>query len=133
MCFENTMQERKNGCNCPMECSTVSYSFSLVSTKLNEKEMCQNLSKNGQFWTKQFEADAHKDPPQFMRKLLKVRNNVSDDAKEYCRRNIKYRAEVIFRLATDSMSVTVMSSRLSFFDKMSAFGKNASIDAIISY
>ena len=66
---------------------------------------------------------AHKIPPQFERKLIEIKNNVSSDQVDYCKRNLQYRAMVIFRLATDSMSVTVMSSRLSFFDKMSAFGK----------
>ena len=69
---------------------------------------------------------AHKIPPQFERKLIEIKNNVSSDQVDYCKRNLQYRAMVIFRLATDSMSVTVMSSRLSFFDKMSAFGKIAS-------
>ena len=52
-----------------------------------------------------------------------IKYNVSKDPIDYCKKNLKYRAEVIFRLATDSLSVTVMSRRLSFFDKMSAFGK----------
>ena len=54
---------------------------------------------------------------------MKIKNNVSEDAQEYCKKNLQYRAELIFKMATDSVSVTVMSQRLSFFDKMSAFGK----------
>ena len=64
----------------------------------------------------------HKFPPQFIRKLIEVKDNVSSNATEYCKRNLEYRAEVIFRMATDSVTVTVMSSRLSFFDMMSSFG-----------
>ena len=64
----------------------------------------------------------HKSPPQFIRKLIEYKDNTSSDPSDTCKVNIQYRAEVIFRLATDSISVTVMSRRLSFFDKLSAFG-----------
>ena len=105
-----------------MECNSITYSFRVVSTKLEEDEVCEGKDSSGvSFMNEQFYA--HKIPPQFERKLIEIKNNVSSDEVEYCKRNLQYRAMVIFRLATDSMSVTVMSSRLSFFDKMSAFGK----------
>ena len=69
------------------------------------------------------EFNSHKYIHPFISKLRKIKHNITEDAMDNCARNLQYRAEVIFRLATDSMSVTVMSSRLSFFDKMSAFGK----------
>ena len=99
--------------------------FVFFSTKFEEEEMCPNVKNKGDFLMKEFYT--HKFPHQFIRKLIEVKNeNISSDAVEHCKRNLQYRAEVIFKLATDSMSVTVMSSRLSFFDKMSAFGKIAS-------
>ena len=58
-----------------------------------------------------------------LRELNKFKNNVSEiSLDEHCKKNLRFRAEVIFRLATDSMDVTVISRRLSFFDMMSAFG-----------
>ena len=109
-------------CDCPMECTTISYSFRVVSTKFEDKEMCGETSENSVM--NDFNLVGHKFPHQFIRKLIHLKNNsVSSNEVEYCKRNLKYRAEVIFMLATDSMSVTIMSSRLSFFDKMSAFGK----------
>ena len=108
-------------CDCPMECTTISYSFRVVSTKFEDKEMCGETSENSVM--NDFNLVGHKFPRQFIRKLIHLKNNsVSSNEVEYCKRNLQYRAEVIFRLATDSMSVTVMSRRLSFFDKMSAFG-----------
>jgi len=112
-------------CNCPIECNSISYSFTLESSELNPEEVCPDLYRDG------FDFDnllmkpfyQHKSPSQFVRKLMKIQTNVSDEAVDYCKQNLKYRAEVIFRLATNSMSVTVLSSRLSFFDKMSSFGK----------
>ena len=50
-------------------------------------------------------------------------DNVTDDQSEICKRNIKYRAEVTFQLATHTIAVTVISRRLSFFDKLSGFGE----------
>ena len=66
-------------------------------------------------------------PPQFVRKMIEFNDhkttNTTSDAGDICKNNVQYRAEVIFRLATNSISVTVISRRLSFFDKMSSFGK----------
>ena len=49
--------------------------------------------------------------------------NASADVGDVCTTNIQYRAEIIFKLATNNIQVTVTSRRLSFFDKLSAFGK----------
>ena len=124
MCFEDSMKNRttQKTCDCPMECTSISYSFRVVSTKFEHKEMCGETNENSVM--NDFDLVGHKFPHQFIRKLIHLKNNsVSSKEVEYCKRNLKYRAEVIFMLATDSMSVTIMSSRLSFFDKMSAFGK----------
>ena len=63
----------------------------------------------------------HRFPSDFVRTLLKIKNKDGiENVVDYCEKNLEFRAEVIFRLATDTMPVTVMSSRLSFFDKMSS-------------
>ena len=108
-----------------MECNSISYQFTLESTPLGKAEMCPyaRLAE----WThdnllmKEFYIK--KTPPQFVRDLKLLKNNISSDAQEYCKKNLDYRAEVIFKMATDTLPVTVLSSRLSFFEKMSAFGK----------
>ena len=110
-------------CECPRECNYRSYSFSLVSTPFDPKKMCPSAIKSTDFLMMEFYKN--KSPPQFIRKLKAIKefkDNVTSDEDVYCKRNIQYRAEVIFRLATDSVSVTVMTRRLSFFDKLSAFG-----------
>ena len=111
----------EDNCNCPMECNSITYSFTTVSTPFIKEEMCLLETKEGHYMMKQFYE--HKFPPQFIRKLIEVKDNISSNATEYCKRSLEYRAEVIFRMATDSVTVTVMSSRLTFFDKMSSFGK----------
>ena len=46
-----------------------------------------------------------------------------NESLENCKKYLKYRALVTFRLATQDISVTVTSKRLTFFDKLSAFGE----------
>ena len=101
-------------CDCPVECNYISYSFSLVSTPFDPEELCPRNMVSENFLMKPFYQN------RVGRAMIKMKNNITDI--EYCKQHLKYRAEVIFRLATDSISVTVMSRRLSFFDKMSAFG-----------
>ena len=86
--------------------------------------MCPSRVSNIDFLMKEFYLNKNKSPPQFIRRLKEIKENITSDEDAYCKRNIQYRAEVIFRLATDSVSLTVITKRLSFFDKLSAFGKN---------
>ena len=108
-------------CDCPMECNSISYSFTLVSSPFNDKKMCPGTKKNKDFLMREFYEN--KFPPHFIRRLKQLKDNSSSQEQDYCKKNIQYRAEVIFRLASNSMPVTVISRRLSFFDKMSAFGE----------
>ena len=123
-CFDEAMENvsSDNKCDCPLECEFINYSFTIVSTPLDSKEYCPKKLGTKDFLMRPFYENKY--PPQLIRKLMKAKYNVSNDAMEYCKSNLQYRAVVTFQLATDSMSVTVMSQRLTFYDKMSAFGKN---------
>ena len=108
-----------------MECNSLSYSFTLVSTPFDPEGMCPHqATKNNKFLMKEFYIN--ESPPIFVRNLIHFVDNTSItstvSSKDLCMRNLQYRAEIIFRLATDTISVTVMSRRLSFFDKLSDFG-----------
>ena len=81
--MKNSTNQRN--CDCPMECNSITYSFRVVSTKLEEDEVCEGKdSLMNEFY-------AHKIPPQFERKLIEIKNNVSSDEIEYCKRNLQYR------------------------------------------
>ena len=120
----------EDSCDCPIECNSISFSFTLESTKFEQKEACpdikNHIGENDYF--KRFENFPmkpfykYRSPPLFVRRLMKIKTNVSVTDEADCKKKLKYRAQVIFRLATNSMSVTILSSRLSFFDKMSSFG-----------
>ena len=125
ICFKKHMKFSNNElmCNCPVECNLITYEFSVSSTPLDPEDLCPPDYHHADMDESLMEPFYEKNPPQFMRQLVNVKNNVSVSNMEYCKNNIKNIAVVTFRMATDIMPVTVMSRRLSFFDKMSAFGK----------
>ena len=125
ICFEKHMKTTPPEwiCDCPMECNTISYSFSIVSSTFDPEELCPNpKSKKApeNFLMKPFYEN--KFPSPFVRRMMKYKDNITFDDVADCKNNLAYRAEVKFKLVTDTMSVTVLSRRLSFFDKLSAFG-----------
>ena len=108
----------KKNCNCPIECEFVSYSSYYVSSPFDPEEMC---SRQPDGLMEEFYENKH--PPQFVRNLKKFTRNVTSDEYEICKTNVHYVADITFQLATNTMCVTVISRRLSFFDKLSGFGK----------
>ena len=123
LCFEKSMQNftLEEECDCPLDCDSFTYSYSLVSSPLKEDELCASKLDAAtplmtDFYRKPF-------PKHFIRQLEKYANNISADPFKICSKNLKYRAVVIFELATNEVSVTITSRRLSFFDKLSGFGK----------
>ena len=123
LCFEESMKNftLEKECDCPLDCNSITYSYSLVSSPLKEDELCQSNIKSPTplltaFYGKPF-------PKYFIRQLRQYAKNISADTFDICTKYLKYRAVVIFQLATNDVSVTVTSRRLSFFDKMSGFGK----------
>ena len=121
LCFEESMKNftLQKKCDCPLDCNSITYSYSLVSSPLKEDELCAQKSPTPllkDFYEKPF-------PKLFIRKLRKYAKNISADTFEICSKYLKYRAVVIFQLATNDVSVTITSRRLSFFDKLSGFGR----------
>ena len=108
-------------CNCPLECDALNYSYYYVSSPFEPDEMCPRSTTTEDFLMKEFYKNSM--PSKLVRKMEKFAFNSTDDMADLCRISIKYKAEVIFRLATNTMAVTFTSRRLSFFDKLSGFGK----------
>ena len=113
-------------CDCPKECNSISYSFSLMSSPLDPWKECPKRIQEKDFLMKEFyDTEVHgKYPPRYIRRLIQIKENISSyDGGEYCKKYLRYRAEVTFRLATNSLSAVVRSRRLSSYDQLSAFGK----------
>ena len=122
-CFETSMRNVtiEDECDCHLECDAISYTYYYVSSPFDPDEMCPRKVVDDDFLMKQFYINPM--PPQLLRKMEYYAFNKTMKQNDICRTSINYKAEVIFRLATNTMSVTVSSRRLSFFDKLSGFGK----------
>ena len=114
----NSTTEEK--CDCPLECDGIYYSYYFVSSPLNPDKMCPGEDNKGSFLMKEFYSNPI--PPKLLLKMMKFGFNTSEDVVDICKKNIKYKAEIFFKLATNTMSITITSRRLSFFDKLSGFG-----------
>ena len=128
-CFENNMENDtlEENCDCPIECDSITYSSYYVSTKFNPEEICSKQSGGGlmdQLYDNKF-------PPHFVRNLRMFAKNEKSKEREICIKYIKYRAEITFQLATNTMSVTVVTRRLSFFDKLSGFGEDKNSNKLL--
>ena len=56
MCFESTMENStvEEICDCPLECNSISYSFSLVSTPFDPNKMCPSGKNTEDFLMNEF-------------------------------------------------------------------------------
>ena len=127
MCVEETMKNvsSSQGCDCPMDCESVSYSYSIVSEPFIEEEQCPTKNNNGVSIFKEFYSTPF--PRGFIRKARFYMGSMNSSDEDYlCKRLLPFRALVTFRLATDTVTVTTRTRRLSFFDKLSAFGRLSS-------
>ena len=122
ICFEGIMADEslERYCNCPMNCNRITYSFSYNSEKFDLEEICLGAAAKSNFLMKEFYQNPY--PGHFIRNLRMFNKNETSDATEICHKNSQYRAKVTFRLATDYVTTTIKTRRLSFFDKLSGFG-----------
>ena len=96
-------------CGCPLECNDISYSYYYVSVPFNPDEVCaaKNSKTKSDFLMRTFFENPM--PPQMLRDIRGYLFNTSADPYELCKKQSQYRAEIIFRLATDTMTVTTTS------------------------
>ena len=119
ICFEKMMEDGVPHCDCPVDCDTVTYSYSIVSTPMTEEKECTTTGGGSDF----LEFFDHPFPPLFVLRAEEFMNMSSTSRLvDQCKKMLPYRAKVTFRLTSDTVSVTVRSKRLSFFDKLSGFG-----------
>ena len=126
-CFETSLANvsASHNCNCPIDCDSVSYSYSIVSIPINPVAQCPSFRRSKSWKLKSIFKEFYikPSPPMFIQRVRSFLNiTATSDEAELCKRLLPYRAEVTFRMATDTVSVTVRSKRLTFFDKLSAFG-----------
>ena len=62
----------EDNCDCLNECNSITYSFSVVSTPFDPKEMCPRKSGSQDFLMKEFYEN--RSPPQYIREAFKTLN-----------------------------------------------------------
>jgi len=68
-------------CDCPIECNSISYSYSFVSRPFDPKEMCFSEKGSKGFLMKPLYNN--KLPDQFVRRLTQLKNNETSSEIEY--------------------------------------------------
>ena len=84
ICFENVMTNNsKESCDvgkCPMDCNSISYSYSIVSTPFKEEELCPSKGKDSifeEFYNNPF-------PPRFISSIRTFFFNESSKPSDQC-------------------------------------------------
>ena len=123
-CFEQVLLLMKSNqsCVCPPSCDAVTYSYFSSAKWLDPKLLCprKNIKENNIFFSF-YGSDVL--PKKFVGWYNKIVNKKELDNYENCRKNIKYRALVNFRLAGELVSRTTQDLRHSLADKISNFGE----------
>lgn len=90
ICFDNVMKnDSKELCDlakCPMDCNSISYSFSIVSTPFIPDELCPSSGKDSifeEFYNNPF-------PPKFIARSRTFYFNESSKASDLCKGRVHY-------------------------------------------
>ena len=93
--MNSVTQSEKGFCDCPLECDAIKYSYYYVSSKFEPDKMCPSKAGKEDFLMKEFYLDPM--PPKLLTRMEMFAYNETDGVHEICKKNIKYKAEVIFR------------------------------------
>ena len=102
ICFKDIFEKggQNKSCDCPRECDSISYSYSLVSTPFDKKVLCSESKNNPQPLMGEFYE--HPFPNSFVTKLrFFTQNNVSDDPNVICEKNIQNRQKYLIGITSD--------------------------------
>ncbi len=103
-------------CDCPRDCNSNQYSYSISSTKLDPDVMCKQF--------KTFFSDPrHVGPPKLMRNFENVLLDLEAGSDDVCRRTLEKVAFVYFQLAGQTVMQFKKELRVTLADQISNFGE----------
>ncbi len=105
-----------NTCDCPEDCDSNRYSYSVSSTVLDENEICAEKEHL-------FSDPKHVGLPYLMRQFEKTVKGLEINEIDVCRRFIKKVAFVQFQLASQTATQLKRELRVSLADQIANFGK----------
>ena len=132
-CFEKALDDSNilTNCsnNCPNDCTTTQYHFSVSSTPFHAKKICNVNHKDQnslEYALKKYLGEnADTMPPKFIRRFEQLAFDKEIGDEVICRRNMKNVAIVKFQLMSPLITRIKKTQRVSFTDLVSNFGKYA--------
>ena len=118
-CFEKFMENTTliKTCDCPYECATTRYSYSVSSTAINAEALCKDKSYFG-YWN----SGKIGYPPKFIRRYEQVVNGKDISEDEICIENTKKMAIVKFQIANEIITRIKKTQRVTNADLLSNIG-----------
>ena len=121
-CFEEVMAETEiiQNCDCPFDCDTTRYSYSVSSTKLDTDMICKKaISETFDYYASPIYAR----PAKFMRNYEQTENSEKDTGDDaICKENVRNIAVAQFQLAGQIVTQIKRDIRVTFADNVSNFG-----------
>jgi hypothetical protein len=122
-CFEIRMgnTETVEKCDCPYDCATTRYSYSVSSTALDVEAMCNRDS----FYQDELSGYLTSFPPMFIRRYEQVVRGYDIGEEAICKKNLKGIAIVKFQLANQIITRIRKTERVTFSDQLSNIGNKS--------
>jgi hypothetical protein len=119
-CFEVSMgnTETVEKCDCPYDCATTRYPYSVSSTALDVEAMCSK----GSPYEDVLSGSLTSLPPMFIRRYEQVVRGYDIGDDEICKKNLKGIAIVKFQLANQIITRIRKTERVTFSDQLSNIG-----------
>ena len=121
ICFRTMIKETNlnEQCNCPLDCATTRYDYSLHSTIINPKKLCKN-NEHKAFLSSQTTGY----PPKFIRRYEQIITGKDIDENAMCIERTKNMAIVKFEIADHIITRIKKTQRMTLADFLSNIGKH---------
>ena len=126
-CFEKVMSDSNStiDCNCPFDCATTRYAYSVSSTAFDPIVLCNPNNKDSlaQALNQYLGKNDMAYPPKFIRRFEQVVYDRDIGEDKICQENLKGMAIVKFQLASQIITRIKKTQRVTFADQLSNIGK----------
>lgn len=119
-CFERAMAdtEKARNCDCPLDCDSIRYAYSVSSTMLDKDKICKDSSKSTF-------SDASTALPTMLERIFNQLVDGADiEMEQICRENLDKIAMVQFQLTSKQVTRIKRDRRVTLADMISTFGKS---------
>ncbi|TRY68635.1 hypothetical protein TCAL_08884 [Tigriopus californicus] len=117
-CFERAMAdtEQTRNCDCPFDCDSIRYAYSVSSTMLDKDKICKDSSKSI------FSMSETSLPTMLERTFNQLVDGADIETEQICRENLDKIAMVQFQLTSKQVTRIKRDRRVTLADMISTFG-----------